>query len=56
VGAPMKRAILGDREGRHFNERHVIRVQADSNILCPRLRFSRPGMTFDGVSADLKMG
>jgi hypothetical protein len=46
----MKRAISGDREGRHFNERNVISVQADSNIFCPRHRFSRPRMTFDGMS------
>src|ERR1035438_6304413 len=45
----MKRAISGDQEGWHFNERNVISVQADSNVFCPRLRFGRPGMTFDGM-------
>jgi len=45
----MKRAISGDQEGWHFNERHVIRVQANPNVLGPRPRFGRPGMTFDGM-------
>ena len=42
--------VSGHREGRHINESHVIRVQANANILGPCLRFGRPGMTFDGMS------
>jgi hypothetical protein len=41
--------VSSHREGRHFNERHVIRVQANANIFGPCLRFGRPGMTFDGM-------
>jgi hypothetical protein len=52
----MKRARSGDQESWHFTEGNVISVQADSNIFCPRLRFGRPGMTFDGMRPGSRWG
>jgi len=56
VLAPMKRAISSHREGRHFNKSHIIRVQANANMLRPRLRFRGSWVTIYGIRPGLRWG